>query len=232
MAGFSPMMYMPLMTSSWMASTISTTVSPPLTGSSGRPHRLLDTRSRMCRVLDRPVVRDRTSGSDRRRTHPGRCSGRASGCRPGALPAHLAGGQRHGDIRQRALSVPWVCCEMPMPQKMIEPFRRGKDPRHLAQGVGLERRTPPAMASPVKSPSPCPSGPRSRTRVCLDVLLVIEIVFHDHRVQDRRSAWRHVAARLELQIGCVAWRIQDPSAAGADPSRSASCPAFDRLLEE
>ena len=22
-------------------------------------------------------------------------------------------------IRQRALSVPWVCCEMPMPQKMI-----------------------------------------------------------------------------------------------------------------
>ena len=23
------------------------------------------------------------------------------------------------EIRQRALSVPWVCCEMPMPQKII-----------------------------------------------------------------------------------------------------------------
>ena len=27
---------------------------------------------------------------------------------------------RASEIRQRALSVPWMCCEMPMPQKMIE----------------------------------------------------------------------------------------------------------------
>ena len=38
-------------------------------------------------------------------------------------------------IRQRALSVPWTCCEMPMPQKMIDAFERGIEPRHLAQGL-------------------------------------------------------------------------------------------------
>ena len=29
---------------------------------------------------------------------------------------------RQSAIRQRALSVPWMCCEMPMPHRIIEPF--------------------------------------------------------------------------------------------------------------
>ena len=29
-------------------------------------------------------------------------------------------------IRQRALSVPWTCCEMPMPHRIIEPFEVAK----------------------------------------------------------------------------------------------------------
>ena len=29
-------------------------------------------------------------------------------------------------IRQRALSVPWTCCEMPMPHRIIEPLEVAK----------------------------------------------------------------------------------------------------------
>ena len=41
-------------------------------------------------------------------------------------------------IRQRALSVPWVCCDTPMPQKMIDALGAGIGARDLAQRVGLD----------------------------------------------------------------------------------------------
>jgi hypothetical protein len=41
-------------------------------------------------------------------------------------------------IRQRALSVPWVCCEMPMPQKMIALLGAGVGARDMAQGRGVD----------------------------------------------------------------------------------------------
>ena len=61
--------------------------------------------------------RGTSSGSGPRRRRPARCSGRAAGAgRCPGLPtwpviAHIA-------IRQRELSVPVVCWEIPMPQKM------------------------------------------------------------------------------------------------------------------
>jgi hypothetical protein len=39
--------------------------------------------------------------------------------RAGARPADLSGNSA-SEIRLRALSVPWICCEIPMPQKIIE----------------------------------------------------------------------------------------------------------------
>ena len=80
-------------------------------------------------------------------------------------------------IRQRELSVPWVCWEMPMPQKIIERLGLGVGARHVAQDRRIDaadrrhrlRREVLDLAS---------SAPRSRD-VGLDVLLVVELLLDD-----------------------------------------------------
>ena len=86
-AGFSPMMYMPRTLPALIACITSTTVRPGLSSSvpAGRPQ-ALSKRARAAALDDALVVGDTSSGSGRRRTRPGRCSGRAADagrCRAG-----------------------------------------------------------------------------------------------------------------------------------------------------
>ena len=146
-------------------------------------------------VVHALVVRDTSSGSGPSRTRPARCSGRAADAArcPGRPTWPVI---RHSAIRQRALSVPWTCCEMPMPHRIIEPFEVAKSARHLADRLapGCRRSAP---SSPGGSPSRSPSAPRSRwcgrlTKASFDQALVDDRV--DHRVQQR-----DVGVGLELQ---------------------------------
>ena len=60
-----------------------------------------------------------------------------SGCRPWpgrpTCPVTAASA-----MRQRALSVPWVLCEIPMPQKRIPASAPGVDAGHGAKGGGVD----------------------------------------------------------------------------------------------
>ena len=141
-AGFSPMMYMPRILPSYAAFMISTTVRPGL-----RIERRCPTASRSAAcasgVVHALVVRDTSSGSGPSRTRPARCSGRAAdaGRVPGLpiWPVISASA-----IRQRALSVPCTCCEMPMPHRIIEPFevayRRARPRGCVSAGDAADRR--------------------------------------------------------------------------------------------
>src|SRR6267154_1543324 len=107
-------------------------------------------------------------------------------------------------IRQRALSVPWVCCDTPMPQKMIA------DLRHFLRCKILD-----AVAERLKA-----------FHIGLDILLVVKFL-GDDRIEDAVEH-RNVGAVAELQhMGGVALerlaaRIHD------DELRA----ALGRLLEE
>ena len=172
---------------------ISTTVRPALRIERRRPR---TPRSAARSRGPRPTCsRERPSGSGRRRTRPARCSGRAADAGP--CPAGRSGRVTSASaIRQRALSVPWMCCEMPMPQKMI-----------AALGARVERARPRA-ASRRRCRRPAHRLGREvfdvllqrleALGVRLDVLLVVEPSVDDHVAACALSS-AHVAARLELQ---------------------------------
>ena len=80
--------------------------------------------------------------------------------RPG--PADLAGQSRARAIRQRALSVPWTCCEIPIPQKIIAARAVAYSPGDLA-----ERRRRRSRRS---APSPRARSPRPAPRSVLEAL--------------------------------------------------------------
>ena len=96
---------------------ISTTVSPGL-GSSGAPHNF--SKRARASVVDALVIGEHHRDQSRvgRALHVVLAAQRME-ARAG--PADLAG-HEHSAIRQRALSVPWTCCDMPMPHRIIEPL--------------------------------------------------------------------------------------------------------------
>ena len=115
---------------------------------------------RGCRHSRPAGSRDRPSGSGRRRRRPARCSGRAAdaGPVPGRPTWPVISASA---IRQRALSVPCTCCEMPMPQKMIEALGARVDARDgrgcVSAGDAADRRH--RLGREVRRSAP--SAPRS-----------------------------------------------------------------------
>ena len=97
-------------------------------------------------------------------------------------------------IRQRALSVPWVCCETPMPQKMIALSARAKVRATLRSTSGSMPQIG-AISSGVKSLM-FSAELVEALDIGLDVLLVVKLLGDDdveHAVEHR-----HVGAVLEL----------------------------------
>ena len=80
-------------------------------------------------------------------------------------------------IRQRALSVPWVCCDTPMPQKMMALSARAKV-RATSRSVSASMPQIGAISSGVKSLMFSANGLEALD-VGLDVLLVVELLGDD-----------------------------------------------------
>ena len=119
----------------------------------------------------------------------------------GTRAADVPGNHRQGDEAERALSVPWVCCEIPIPQKMIPPLGLGVGARDLPDPVSLD----PANRRHLLR-GEVDDVPRQRIEsrdVGLDVLPVVELLGDDH--VEQRVEQRDVGAGLELQhVGGVA----------------------------
>ena len=99
-------------------------------------------------------------------------------------------------IRQRALSVPWMCCEMPMPHRIID-----------ARDVANRRATSRIFGAGMPQTGAIASGLYVGD-VCLQFLVALRAVvdealrdqpFLDDRVHHRVQQ-RDVGVRLELQV--------------------------------
>ena len=80
-------------------------------------------------------------------------------------------------IRQRALSVPWVCCDTPMPQKMMALSARAKVRATLRSTSGAMPQIG-AISSGVNGFT-LSASLLEALGVALDVLLVVELLADD-----------------------------------------------------
>ena len=197
-AGFSPMMYIPLIVPRWIASMISTTVSPG-SGSSASPQSVFEER-RGRRRPPRGDSRGRPSGSGPRRTPPARCSARGAGAAPprAGRPARRAAPGRSGSGRCRCRG---RAARSPSPRRSSPP-----GPWH--------RAGPPRGASPASIPQigAIASGenaadPRAEVLEALgeplDVIPVVQLLVDDRRGSGRSAAPRRSpAGTRSMWVAC------------------------------